>query len=73
MSLRMSVRAGDPAAFGVLFDDCARSIYNTAFRLTGNWSTTEDVVSLTFLEAWRRRARWNRRAVRCSPGCWASA
>jgi RNA polymerase sigma-70 factor (ECF subfamily) len=32
-------------------------VYNHAFRLTGNWSTAEDVVSLTFLEAWRLRER----------------
>jgi RNA polymerase sigma-70 factor (ECF subfamily) len=32
-------------------------VYNHAFRLTGAWSTAEDVVSLTFLEAWRLRER----------------
>jgi RNA polymerase sigma-70 factor (ECF subfamily) len=32
-------------------------VYNHAFRLTGNWSAAEDVVSLTFLEAWRLRDR----------------
>jgi RNA polymerase sigma-70 factor (ECF subfamily) len=53
LNLRARVRAGDPEAFGVLFDECARSVYNHAFRLTGNWSTAEEVVSLTFLEAWR--------------------
>jgi RNA polymerase sigma factor (sigma-70 family) len=56
LSLRARVRAGDPDAFGVLFDECARSVYNHAFRLTGNWSAAEEVVSLTFLEAWRLRA-----------------
>jgi RNA polymerase sigma-70 factor (ECF subfamily) len=54
-TLRAQVRAGDPDAFGVLFDLYGRSVYNHAFRLTGNWSTAEEVVSLTFLEAWRRR------------------
>jgi RNA polymerase sigma-70 factor (ECF subfamily) len=49
------VRAGDHDAFGVLFCDHARAVYNHAFRLTGNWSTAEEVVSLTFLEAWRLR------------------
>jgi RNA polymerase sigma-70 factor (ECF subfamily) len=54
---RARVRAGDPDAFGMLFDDYARAVYNLAFRLTGNWSTAEEVVSLTFLEAWRVRGR----------------
>jgi RNA polymerase sigma-70 factor (ECF subfamily) len=56
-SLRARVRAGDPDAFGLLFDGCARSVYNHAFRLTGDWSAAEEVVSLTFLEAWRLRGR----------------
>ena len=43
--------------FRELFDEHARSVYNHAFRLTGNWSAAEDVVSLTFLEAWRLRDR----------------
>jgi RNA polymerase sigma-70 factor (ECF subfamily) len=55
LSLRARVRAGDPDAFGAVFDECARAVYNHAFRLTGNWSTAEEVVSLTFLEAWRLR------------------
>jgi RNA polymerase sigma-70 factor (ECF subfamily) len=57
MSLRVRVHAGDPAAFSQLFTDHVRSVYNHAFRLTGNWSVAEDVVSLTFLEAWRLRGR----------------
>ncbi|MFI6506034.1 RNA polymerase sigma factor [Streptosporangium sp. NPDC050855] len=55
--MRARVRAGDPDAFARLFDDYARSVYNHAFRLTGDWSTAEDVVSVTFLEAWRLRGR----------------
>ncbi|MBE1562155.1 RNA polymerase sigma factor [Nonomuraea africana] len=57
MSIRARVRDGDPAAFEELFDECARSVYNHAFRLTGDWTAAEDVVSLTFLEAWRLRGR----------------
>jgi RNA polymerase sigma factor (sigma-70 family) len=57
LSLRARVRAGDPDAFGMLYDECARAVYNHAFRLTGNWSAAEEVVSLTFLEAWRLRGR----------------
>ncbi|NJP43365.1 RNA polymerase sigma factor [Actinacidiphila epipremni] len=54
---RARLRAGDPGAFGRLYDEYARSVYNHAFRLTGNWSTAEDVTALTYLEAWRLRAR----------------
>jgi RNA polymerase sigma-70 factor (ECF subfamily) len=57
MNFRAEIRAGDEEAFGKLFDDFARSVYNHAFRLTGDWSTAEDVMSLTFLEAWRLRAK----------------
>ena len=56
-NLRAGIRAGDPDAFGLLFDEHARAVYNLGFRLTANWSAAEDVVSLTFLEAWRLRAR----------------
>jgi DNA-directed RNA polymerase specialized sigma24 family protein len=54
-SQRARVRAGDHDEFGVLFTEHARAVYNHAFRLTGNWSAAEEVVSLTFLEAWRLR------------------
>jgi RNA polymerase sigma factor (sigma-70 family) len=54
-TLRTRLRAGDHDAFGELFDAYARSVYNHAYRLTGEWPTAEDVVSLTFLEAWRLR------------------
>ena len=56
-NLRARLRAGDPDAFGVLFDTCAHAVYNLGFRLTGDWSAAEEVVSLTFLEAWRLRGR----------------
>jgi RNA polymerase sigma-70 factor (ECF subfamily) len=57
MSLRARIRDGDKAAFGELFDQCSKAVYNHAFRLTGNWSTAEDVTALTFLEAWRLRGK----------------
>ena len=57
VSLRARVRDGDPRAFGELFDECSRAVYNHAFRLLGDWSSAEDVMSLTFLEAWRLRDR----------------
>ena len=48
-------RAGDREAFGALFDRHARVIYNYCFRRVGNWATAEDLLSVVFLEAWRRR------------------
>lgn len=46
---------GEPDAFGVLFERHARSVYNYLFRRTADWSTAEDLTSIVFLEAWRRR------------------
>ncbi|MFI6984035.1 RNA polymerase sigma factor [Embleya sp. NPDC050154] len=57
MNLRARVRDGDPYAFEELFAEHAKSVYNHAFRTTGDWSAAEDVVALTFLEAWRLRVR----------------
>jgi RNA polymerase sigma factor (sigma-70 family) len=47
--------AGDPEALGDLYARHARRIYNFLFRLTGDWSEAEDLTSVVFLEAWRRR------------------
>lgn len=55
--MRTRVRAGDPSAFAELFDSYARAVYNHAFRLTADWSTAEDVMAATFMEAWRLRDR----------------
>ncbi|MEV6512791.1 RNA polymerase sigma factor [Streptomyces sp. NPDC051642] len=57
LPLRKRIRAGDHDAFGELFDAYARSVYNHAFRLTGDWAQAEDIVSLTFLDAWRLRGK----------------
>ncbi|MGW2034031.1 RNA polymerase sigma factor [Streptomyces sp. NPDC001811] len=54
-SLRPRVRAGDRAAFADLYDRNARTVYSHALRLTGNWSDAEEVMSETFLSAWRTR------------------
>jgi RNA polymerase sigma-70 factor (ECF subfamily) len=54
-SLRARVRASDPDAFAALFDEHAQAVYRYAIGLSGNWSAAEEVVSLTFLEAWRLR------------------
>ncbi|AWW38723.1 RNA polymerase [Streptomyces sp. AS58] len=53
--MRARVRAGDRAAFADLYDQNARAVYTHALRLTGNWSEAEEVMSETFLGAWRTR------------------
>ena len=55
--MRSRVRAGESSAFAELFDAYSRAVYNHAFRLTANWSTAEDVMAATFMEAWRLRDR----------------
>ncbi len=50
-------RAGDADAFGLLFERHARLIYNYCFRRVGDWAAAEEMVSLVFLEAWRRREK----------------
>jgi RNA polymerase sigma factor (sigma-70 family) len=47
-------RAGSTDAFGQLFDRHAKAVYNFCFRACGDWSTAEDLMSIVFLEAWRR-------------------
>ncbi|WP_113704470.1 RNA polymerase sigma factor [Nonomuraea lactucae] len=56
-SLRQRIRDDDPSALGELFDQEARAVYRHALRVSGNPQVAEDVVSLTFLEAWRVRHR----------------
>jgi RNA polymerase sigma factor (sigma-70 family) len=48
-------RAGDSDAFGLLFERHARLIYNYCFRRVGDSATAQDMLSMVFLEAWRRR------------------
>ncbi len=55
-SQRSRLRAGDQTAFGELFDEQAQAIHQYALRALGERTAAEDVVSLTFLEAWRLRA-----------------
>jgi RNA polymerase sigma factor (sigma-70 family) len=50
-----TVRHGDSEAFGVLFDRHADALYRYCRRWTGDPVAAEDLVSITFLEAWRRR------------------
>ncbi|MDG5803431.1 RNA polymerase sigma factor [Streptomyces ossamyceticus] len=53
--VRARIRAGDRAAFSEVYDAYARAVYNHAYRLTGDWSTAEEVMADTFLDAWRTR------------------
>jgi RNA polymerase sigma-70 factor (ECF subfamily) len=57
LSLRARIRAGHPQAFAHLYDEHAQAVYSHAARVTGDRGTAEDVVSLTFLEAWRLREK----------------
>lgn len=47
--------AHDSGAFGELFDRHAEKVYNHCFRRTADWSLAEDLTSVVFLEAWRKR------------------
>ncbi|MER5768943.1 RNA polymerase sigma factor [Streptomyces sp. NPDC001985] len=51
------LREGDPAAFRELFVAHSALVHRHAVRTTGDWAVAEDVVSLTFLEAWRLRGK----------------
>ncbi|MER6910561.1 RNA polymerase sigma factor [Streptomyces sp. NPDC000594] len=53
--IRNRFRDGDRDALGEVYDAHARSLYRYALRVTGDWAEAEDVVSATFLEAWRAR------------------
>ncbi|MBF6056357.1 hypothetical protein AF335_10380 [Streptomyces eurocidicus] len=56
-SLHTRIRDGDPDSFRHLFRAHAQLVHRYALRATADWATAEDVVSLTFLEVWRLRAR----------------
>jgi RNA polymerase sigma-70 factor (ECF subfamily) len=49
-----AVRARNKDAFGRLFDLYGRRVYAYCLRRTADQSTAEDLMSATFLEAWRR-------------------
>lgn len=53
--MRNRFRRGDCDALGELYDEHAQVLYRYALRVTGDWAEAEDVVSVTFLEAWRAR------------------
>lgn len=48
-------RAGAPDAFGRLYERHADSVFRYCVRRIGDRSTGEDLTSVVFLEAWRRR------------------
>jgi len=50
-------REGDADAFALLFERHAKAIYNYCFRRIGDWGVAEDLLSVVFLEAWRRRRK----------------
>ena len=50
-----SARAGDPAAFGAIFDLHRNRVFHQAQRMSPTIHDAEDVTAATFLEAWRRR------------------
>ncbi len=45
----------DSDAFGILFERHAKRVYNHCFRRTSNWAMAEDLTSVVFMEAWRKR------------------
>jgi RNA polymerase sigma-70 factor (ECF subfamily) len=53
-SLSARARSGDGYAYGLLFGRHATATYNYCFRRVGDWASAEDLVSIVFLEAWRR-------------------
>ena len=48
---------GNADAFGVLFDRHADVVFRYSLSRCGSWHDAEELVSITFLEAWRQRNR----------------
>jgi RNA polymerase sigma-70 factor (ECF subfamily) len=49
------VRAGGSEAFGQLFERHAQAVFAYCLRRTGTWAVAEDLVSVVFMETWRKR------------------
>jgi RNA polymerase sigma factor (sigma-70 family) len=49
--------AGEGQAFGEIFDRHRARVYRHARGLAPTWSDADDIVAVTFLEAWRKRHR----------------
>lgn len=47
--------AGDGDSFGLLFDRHAEAVHRYCARRTGSLDAADDLLSIVFLEAWRRR------------------
>jgi len=48
--------ATDPEAFGELYERHAQAVYAFCARRTGDLALADDLTSVVFLEAWRRRS-----------------
>lgn len=46
---------GDPDALGTLFERHSDAVFRYCLSRTGSWHDAEELVSVTFLEAWRQR------------------
>ncbi len=46
---------GDADALGLLFDRHSDAVFRYCLSRTGSWYEAEELVSITFLEAWRQR------------------
>lgn len=68
-SLTAAWQTGDKAAFGVLFQRHADSLFDYCHRRCGDREVAEDLVQQAFLEAWRQRHSLVISSVRCDPGC----
>ena len=47
---------GDADALGLLFDRHSDAVFRYCLSRTGSWHDAEELVSVTFLEAWRQRS-----------------
>lgn len=45
----------DEQSLALLYERHVKLVYNYCFRRDGDWAIAEDLVSIVFLEAWRRR------------------
>ena len=50
--------AGDADAFAALFERHVDGVFRYCLSRCGSWHDAEDLVSVTFLEAWRKRSRF---------------
>lgn len=53
--LMRRVRDGDAEAFGALFERHSQAVFAYCLRRTGSWAVAEDLVSVVFMETWRKR------------------